>query len=306
MIRLFAPCFIFLGLGLGLLSCSTELEVIDGNNPYSTFNISDLKIENYVNRLYIDILGREPLDTESVVTVNRLKAGSLKRAVRDSIIYSLMTDTTYRQNEFSYKAAFVQNLYNLAKVRCLEGASDDDVELAINVLKNSAQIDSLNGNWDSYYTKQFEIKRNEAVLESRQALYDGLIPYHQMYAIMINNGIYDLINMNTFNFVRATFDQLLWRLPTEEEFDHSFNMIEYNQTESLFGGTGSDKNDYINLLTGSDEMLEGMVIWAFQVHLSRTPTANEIVTLLPTYIQTHDINWVIAQILVTDEYANFR
>jgi len=293
-------------IGIYLLSCSTELEVIDGNNPYSTFNISDLKIENYVNRLYIDILGREPLDTEAVATVQRLKAGSLKRELRDSIIFSLMTDTIYRENEFSYKAAFVQNLYNLAKVRCLEGASDADVELVIGVLKNSALIDSLNGNWDGYYTKQFEIKRNEAVLESRQALYDGLILYHQMYGIMINNGVYDKINMNTFNFVRSTFDELLWRLPTQEEFDHSFNMIEYNQTETLFGGSGSDKNEYIVLLTGSHEMLEGMVIWAFQTFLSRTPSADEIVTLLPVYIQTNDIHWVIAQILVTDEYANFR
>ncbi len=304
MIR-FAAFYLVL-LGLGMASCSKDLVVIDGNTPYSTFNISDIKIENYVNRLYIDIVGREPLDVELEAVVNSLKTGALKREVRDSIIYNLMTDTTYRENEYSYKAAYVQNLYNLAKVRCLEGAADADVELSISTLKNNALIDSLNGNWDDYYHKQFEIKRNEAVLESQQALYDGLIPYHQMYAFMVNNSVYDLINMNTFNFVRATFDELLWRLPTGEEFDHSFNMIEYNQTETLFGTSGSDKNDYINVLTQSDEMLEGMVIWAFRVFMSREPKPEEIVTLLPVYIQTHDINWVIAQILVTDEYANFR
>jgi len=288
------------------MSCSEELVVTDGNDPYSTFNISDLKIENYVNRLYIDIIGREPLDVELEATVKRLKAGSLKREVRDSIIYSLMTDTTYRENEFSYKAAFVQNLYNIAKVRCLEGASDADFELRIGILKNAALIDSLLGNLDGYYLAQYLIKLDEAVLESRQALYDGVIRYHEMYGLMINNSVYDLINMNTFNFVRATFDQLLWRLPTTEEFDRSFNMIEYNQTGTLFGSVGSDKKDYIQILIGSNEMLEGMVIWSFQTLLSRAPTADEMVTLLPVYIQTHDINWVMAQILVTDEYANFR
>ncbi|HXR80314.1 MAG TPA: hypothetical protein VN763_05325, partial [Saprospiraceae bacterium] len=220
--------------------------------------------------------------------------------------YSLMTDTTYRENEFSYKAAFVQNLYNIAKVRCLEGASDADFELRIGILKNAALIDSLLGNLDGYYLAQYLIKLDEAVLESRQALYDGVIRYHEMYGLMINNSVYDLINMNTFNFVRATFDQLLWRLPTTEEFDRSFNMIEYNQTGTLFGSVGSDKKDYIQILIGSNEMLEGMVIWSFQTLLSRAPTADEMVTLLPVYIQTHDINWVIAQILVTDEYANFR
>lgn len=287
-------------------SCSEELVVIDGNPPYSTFNISDIKIENYVNRLYIDIIGREPLDEELVIEVERLKAGGLKRETRDSIIYTLMTDTTYRENEFSYKAAYVQNLYNLAKVRCLEGAADGDIELRIGILKFGALQDSLEGNWDGYYRKQNEIRRNEAALASRQAFYDGLIAYHQMYSFMIDNGVYDIINMNSFNFIRASFDQLLWRLPTEQEFGNSFSIIEYNQTAELFGTLGSNKNDYIRILTESNEMLEGMVIWSYQILLSRPPTAGEIVTLLPVYIHSKDINWVISQILVTDEYANFR
>ena len=200
-------CFAF-GLTM-ILSCSTDLVVDDGNTPYSTFSISDLKIKNYVNRLYIDIIGREPLDDELIAQVDRLKAGSLKRETRDSIIYELMTDTTFRENEFSYKAAFVQNLYNLAKVRCVEGVSDSEIELEIGIIKFGALQDSLEGNWDLYYKKQHEIQKNQAVLDSRQALYDGLISYHQMYAFMIDNVIYDKINMNTFNFVRSTFDQLV-------------------------------------------------------------------------------------------------
>lgn len=280
--------------------------VIDGNTPYSTFNVSDIKIENYINRLFIDIIGREPLDTELTDEVIRLKAGGLKRESRDSLIVRLMTDTTFRENEFSYKAAFVQNLYNLAKVRCLEGAADSDIELRISILKNGAYKDSLEGNWDGYYLKLYEARKNEATLASLQALFEGLILYHQMYSFMIDNVVYDAINMNTFNYVRATFDQLLWRLPTDQEFDHSFNMIEFNQPAQLFGQTGTDRNDYIRILTESNEMLEGMLIWCFQTFLSRPPSPGEIVTLLPGYISHKDINRIIAQILVTDEYANFR
>ena len=298
-------CLLFTCMIL-LSSCTEELVVIEGNSPYSTFNISDIKIENYVNRLYIDIIGREPLDNELEAVVDRLKAGGLQRSTRDSIIYNLMTDTTYRPNEFSYKAAYVQNLYNLAKVRCLEGAADSDIQMRISILTNGAIKDSLDGNWDAYFKKQNEIRRNKAALESRIALFDGLITYHQMYAFMIDNGVYDIINMNTFNFVRATFDELLWRLPIEQEFDNSFNMIEFNQTAELFGSLGSDKNDYIRILTESNEMLEGMLIWCFQVFLSRPPSPGEVVTLLPEYLHSRDINYIIAQILVTDEYANFR
>lgn len=303
--RVLPLCFMSLGLAM-MLSCTTDLVVVDGNPPYSTFNISDIKIENYVNRIYIDIVGREPLDTELDSVVNRLKASSLDRETRDSIITHLMTDTTYRENEFSYKAAYVQNLYNLAKVRCLEGIADSEIQLKIGIQKNSALKDSLEGNWDAYYIRQNEIRRDQLVLDSRQALYDGQLSYHQMYAFMIDNEVYDAINMNTFNFVRATFDQLLWRLPTSQEFDSGFFMIQNNQTSELFGLTGSDKNDYIRILTGSNEMLEGMLIWCFQVFLSRAPTAAETTTLLPVYIENKDINWVITQIMVTDEYANFR
>jgi len=288
-----------------LPACSEDLVVVDGNPPYSTFNVSDIKIANYVNRLYIDLVGREPLDDELTLAVDRLKFGGLKRTIRDSLIRVLMTDTTFRENEYSYKAAYVQNLYNLAKVRCLEGSSDGEIQQRIGVLAFGALQDSLEGNWDAYYQKQNQIRRNRAVLDSRQALYDGM-PYHQMYAFMIDNGVYDVINMNTFNFVRATFDQLLWRLPTEQEFNASFDMIQYNEPEELFGLPGSSKNDYVRILTESNEMLEGMLIWCFQVFMSRAPSPGETVTLLPAYNASRDINWLIAQLLVTDEYANFR
>ncbi len=289
------------------LACTKEsLIVVDDNPPYSTFNISDIKIENYVNRLYIDIVGREPLDDELIIEVDRLKVAGLNRETRDSIIYQLMNDTTFRENEFSYKAAFVQNLYNLAKVRCIEGVPDSDIQEVIGILRNSAYKDSLEGNLDGYYATQNQIRRNKATLESRQAFYNGQIFYHQMFAFMIDNAVYDEINMNTFNFVRATFDELLWRLPTSEEYIKCFDMIETNQPEEIFGMLGSNKNDYINILTESNEMYEGMLIWCYQVFMSRPPSTGEIVTLLPVYLQTKDINWVIAQILVTDEYANFR
>ena len=300
----YLACFMALFL---LVSCTKEeLILVDGNTPYSTFNISDIKIENYVNRLYIDIIAREPLDDELGAQVERLKAGGLKRETRDSIIYELMMDTTFRENEFSYKAAYIQNLYNLAKVRCIEGVADSEIQSKIEILKFGALQDSLEGNWDGYYAKQNQIRRNQATLDSHQALYEGLISYHQVFSFMIDNSIYDEINMNTFNFVRATFDQLLWRLPTEQEFDQGFNMIEFNQPTSLFGQPGSDKNDYIRILTESNEMLEGMLIWCFQVYMSRPPKPEEVVTLLPEYLTTKDINRLIAQILVTDEYANFK
>jgi len=291
---------------ISLLSCSKETLVIPDNNPASNFNISRLKIENYVNRIYIDIIGREPLVGERSEEVAFLQDSSLSRSARLQIIEKLMTDESFKEEEGSYKAAFTLNLYNLAKVRCLEGVSDDEIHSRIGIARFGALRDSLEGNWNGYYEKLESIRKYESMLNSLDLLFQEDIDYHQVFAFAIDNGIYDQINMNTFNFVRAVFDELLWRLPTDQEFESSFRMIEFSESALLFGRSGSDKQDFINILTESHGMMEGMIIWAYQTLLNRPPTPQEIVTLLPEYIQNRDIKYIYSEILVTDEYANFR
>ncbi len=289
------------------LSCTKENIIVDPDNePVSTFNISRIKIENYVNRIYIDIIGREPLKTEQVAEVAFLQENALSREARESIITKLMTDTTYREFEESYKAAYVLNLYTLAKVRSLEGVSDEEIESLMGIIAFGALQDSLLMNWDAFYRKKAEIYRFEVVLNSRHALYDGIMKYHEIFTTIVDNGVYDQINMNTFNFVRAVYDELLWRLPTDQELNVAFEMVENNTPGMVFGKMGSSKADFIDHLISSSAMAEGMIIWAFQVFLKRPPTPQEVITFLPQYIETKDINFIIKQILVTDEYANFR
>nr|MBS0037345.1 hypothetical protein [Saprospiraceae bacterium] len=287
-------------------SCEKEMVVIDGNQPVSTFNISKIKIENYVQRIFIDIIGREPLEEEMIAHVALLQADSLKRDTRMDIIQTLMNDTSFRAGEGSYKAAYILNLYNLAKIRCVEGAPDGEFNRRIGLALNGAFRDSLEGNWDGYYEKHEAVRKFRAVLKTKDQLYEGKIGFHQMFGAMINNGVYDVINMNTFNFVRAAFDELLWRLPTEGEFQASFTMIEHEEPAVLFGKAGSNKEEFVDILIHSPAMYEGLVIWAFQIYLKRPPTPTEVVTFLPEFVVTKDINFIISEIMVTDEYANFR
>ena len=305
-ILLFPLIFLTAAL-LTFSSCEkSETIIIGDNEPVSSFNISRIKIENYVQRIFIDVIGREPLEHEMLESVGRLQADSLKKETRLEIITHLMTDETQREGDGSYKAAFVLNLYNLAKIRCLEGVADSEINQQIGIASFGALKDSLEGNWDGYYRKMESIRKYRAVLDSRQQFYDGKIGFHQMFAAMINNGIYDVINMNTFNFVRAAFDELLWRLPTDQEFDASFIMIENNEPKLLFGKVGSSKEDFVDILIHSSAMFEGLVIWAFQIYLNRAPTPAEIVSFLPQFLADKDINYIISEIMVTDEYANFR
>jgi len=297
-------------LGILLLfsmSCTRDhINVIDDNDPASVANISRLKIENYVNRLYIDLVGREPLKTELKEEADTLKARELSRDARLDLITRLMEDTSFRIGERSYQAAFYLNLYNLAKVRCLEGVTDEEIQMKMGLVLNDAMRDSMNQNWKGFYAKLDILRRYQDVLESQQELQEGHIAYHQMFTFMVNNGIYDIINMNTFNFIRAVFNELLFRLPTDQEYDSAFDIIENNAAGQAFGRYVTNKTEYVEALVESTAMLEGMIIWTFQVYLNRFPTPRELSSLLPTYLQEKDIRYIIKQIAVTDEYAGFK
>ena len=304
--RFFKLIFVLLFLAL-LCSCDSRLEkVIPENDSYSATGISKIKIENYVNRLFIDLIGRGPTDIEKSVEVDKMNENDLSEEVRVELISRLMTDTNFSINEGSYHEAYCNNLYLLAKIRCLEGISDNEIiSLKLVDLKMNVYQDSIDQNWESYYEGLNEVRRYELLVGSTKRFINGDIDYHEIYGFMIDNEIYDILNMNAFNFIRASFDQLLFRLPIEEEYNQAFDMVEYNLPNKLLGQTGNSKEDYINILVNSTAMKEGMIRWAFQVFLQREGTASEVATLLELYKLDENINQIITKIVVTDEYANF-
>ena len=289
------------------VSCETSSEeVISGNDSFSVTGISKIKVENYVNRLFIDLIGREPTDIEQAIEADTLNENDLSEQARLDLIYRLMTDTTFSENEGSYQEAYSNNLYLLAKIRCLEGVSDGQIRSEIlNPIYGSAFKDSLDENWDAYFEKLNEIRRFELLLSASDNLQRGVLKYHEVYAFMIDNGLYDMFNMNAFNFIRASFDQLFYRLPTEEEYEKAFYMVEKNLPNEFLGEMGNSKDDYIDILINSEAMKEGMIRWAFFVFLQRPGEPDEVATLLEDYKANNNINNIIAKIVVTDEYANF-
>ena len=290
-----------------LSSCTTDnLNDIDDNDPISVTNISRLKIENYVNRLFIDLIGREPLKVELGPEVDTLKVRELSRDSRLDLINRLMQDTSFRIGERSYKAAFYLNLYNLAKVRCLEGVSDEEISYYMGLFLSDAMRDSMNGNWDDFYGKLNQIRKLQNVLQSQEDLYNGDISYNQIFQFMVDNHIYGIINMNTFNFIRAIYNELLFRLPTDQEYAVAFDIIEKSSPGQAFGNYCSNKTEFIHNLVESPAMHEGIVIWTFQIYLNRFPSSRELASILPEYLKHHDIREIIKQISVTDEYAGFK
>ena len=285
------PFLWFVSIYVLLISACTEKEtiVLTDNNAPTLYNVPLIKIQNYVNRVFIDLIGREPLDAEMDKAVKLLKDADLARTVRIELISQLQNSTDFVEGDTSYTRAYHQQLYNISKVKFLEGVSD--YELQENFL-NTANT-------------QGDIDRILALLSAREDIQNGQITIDQLFARMIHNIVYDQINMNSFNFVNASFDNLLWRYPTDAEFQQAYRMVEYNTAGEIFDQIGQTKTDYVNIISNSREMFEGILIWAYQQMLSRRPTTEETFLLLEEFYTHRDIKLIQQHIMSLDEYANF-
>jgi len=301
--------YIILVIITTVFSCKKE-ETIPNNKPPYYDEISTMLIENYVNRIFIDLIGREPLDIEMEEEVQYLRDNDLQMEYRDSLITKLMTntslDTAIGDSTTIYKVAYYHRTYDMCKARMIEGAANEYILQEISTLEQAILNDSLmGGNQQGIDQKRFEVNKLKKVISSEKQYMNGDIEINEVYARLLYNSVYDEINMNTFNFVNASFDDLFSRFPTAEEFDNGFNMIEKDEARLLFNLPGQNKGDYIEILTNSREFYEGMINWVYLSMLSRVPSTLEKGEIMETFFYDHDLQKMQKGVLMTDEYAHF-
>jgi len=289
----------------GFVSCKKETEIVEGNQAPNYSGVSDVLIENYVNRVFIDLIGREPLDAEMEAEVALLKEDTLSKEARERLIIKLQTDTTFISGDSSYRHAYFNQLYEGAKARILEGASDEEINEILGPLSFSLLQDSLNGDFAAVEKTRYEINKLKNLLRAGLAYRKDLVDINGFYFLILNNAIYDQINMNTFNLIRASFDNLFFRYPSETEFTIGYDMVENSISGVLFGEPGQNKDDYLRILTKSNEFYEGLVVFSYRTLLARDPNAAESNKLLMEIASDKDYHKLIRSIMMTDEYAHF-
>ncbi len=298
---------IHLSVLLAVLVCvgckKEELQVRPDNLAPDYDGVPTVVTRNYVNRLFIDLLGREPVDTEMDAEVSTLENAGLSVDARTTLVNKLMTSTTFVQGDSSYKEAYHQRLYGSFKARFLEGASDEVIDGYINDAQQAAVADSLSGNSqgasESNSTLQKLLRLRNARMEHR----DGLITANEVAKRMMFNSIFDFINMNSFNFVNASFDNMLFRYPTNAEFTAGFEMVEHNASAILFGASAQNKAGYLDILVNSTEGNEGLVRFCYKSFLGREPSTYETYQASAAYQTDHDFQRLQRSILIGDEYA---
>lgn len=288
-----------------LASCKKEEVVFEDNTipPYS--EIPTVVVQNYVNRLFIDLIGREPLDSEMELEVSLLEEANLSTESRVNLVNQLMFDTAPLPGDSSYTFAYHVKLYDDLKARFLEGASEDVLNFEYGIFRGQAISDSINGNFSAYTLNMQEANRIALVQSSRSELQNGEILIDEMVKRMLINSIYDQINMNSFNFINATYNDLFFRFPTASELDLAYNVIEFNQAATIYGSLAQTKTDYVDILISNGEFDEGMIIWAYESLLARTPSSNEVFDQVIPFSNNYNFKEVQRTILISDEYAGF-
>ena len=286
-------------------ACKKDVVIIPNNNAPNYSEIPTILLENYVNRLYIDLIGREPLDDEMENDVQFLRDNDVTFQSRDSLITKLQFDTTFIAGDISYKNAYFHKLYEMVKVRLIEGVSNSYIQNEMGIFLFFYEVDSIAGNLIGAHNNLISYYRLKSIIDSESSYYYDSISIKEMHKRMINSSIYDQINMNTFNFVNAAFDNLLFRYPTQNEFNKTYSMIEDQIPQTVLGFSGTNKEDFISIITNTREFYEGMIHWSYITLLARTPSSQETDFLMNDFFITCDFHKLQRYIMKTDEYAHF-
>ena len=267
--------------------------VIENNDapPYS--GITSIQIEGYVNRLFIDLLGREPTITERTQTKDYLKSNDLTEEAREFVLNQLMVSNEYYQRFFTIHSG-----------ELLDGITDQDINNAIatfNILYNNAI--SANEPLLAQFYQNGLIK----LTDLKQAISDystNLISVNDFFYRLIDNPFFDDINMGSENFAIGCFEGLFNRLPTESELDASIEMIDGFSAQLLLKD-GNGKDDFIQIVTTVPEFYQGLTIDIYNQLLARNPDSQEMSNGTILLSSTSDYKAVQKIVLTSDEYAGF-
>ena len=275
-------------IALCCFSCGTDEEIIGGNQAPPDNTIEPFLINDYANKVYITLLGREPSESELSDALAILNANGFSETDRQNLLDDVMQhDAFYRTTYLAANAEYLNSLDSVSVVTSI---------FAFQLILMDAGQMAL---WP--YANN-EIDRLEEYRSSVQDMIDGTISVREFHARCINNFEYDQLNMGTENFVVSSFEHFLNRYPTDSELEQGKLMVDgFNGV--LFFEIGNDKNDYLNVFFNSDGYNEGQVVHLFNKYLFKDPTSEEMTFYSERYKQSDDYKELVKLILSRDEFA---
>ena len=222
----FLSTSLLLLFSLTLFNCCKKYEekVVPDNVAPPDFTVSSVIMETYVNKVYISVLGRKPLESEYNSGFQTIRGGNLSDSTRSIFLNDVMS-----------KAEYYPHIYNLARQDLL---NDLDTAEITNMILLFTSFLPLPEYADYVEQLQKEIDRLVAVRQIPTHIAGGS-PYAiaDMHQRLVNNYFYDQLNMGTFNFVTSSFEHFLYRSPTESELSGASKMVD-GMVGTLFFNSG--------------------------------------------------------------------
>lgn len=274
-----------------LAACNkTEDILIEDNIPPPDHTIDSNTIQIYINKAYINILGREPLASEKSAGVALLN-NNFSQANRKIFIQSLLAKPDYNRNQ-----------YNIARVEYLQNLDSTEIEGQLYLFQLLLSQPQYAPFYDMLNKEIARLNELKATVNDMNA---GTLDYRGMLKRCVNNYFYDQINMGTENFVVSTFQNFFFRYPTTAELTNGKLMVD-GVSATLFLQIGKSKNDYINIFFGTDDFYEGQVRNIFKKYLLREPSPAEINYYAGVYKSNNSYKKLQEEIFSLDEYAGVK
>ncbi len=283
--------FVFIGIS----SCKKDPVIISGNQAPPDKTIENVVKENYVNKLYISLLGRKATEQEFNAGYDLVKT-NFSLTERMALVSSLQTKPEYIDNEIKR-----------AQVDFLNESDTNDANTWITIFTQSQSLATDPNVIQAYQTEIDELKLFKDLATN---LKSGAITFKEMHSVVVNNFIYDQVNMGTENFVVSMFQNFLSRYPTTPELTSSKQMIDFDPMAStspvVFLVEGNSKSDFIDIFFNSQEYYEGQIRAQYVRFLFREPSSQEMSTQTSTYKNSNDYKAMQKNVLASDEYAGIK
>lgn len=279
--------------GLLFSSCKKEEEtvVVTGNVAPDDETIEDVVVSNYVQKLYISLLGRKSTDAEKDAGIAALKATNVSVESRNTLVSGIIAQEAYFDNEYGIMRA--DFLHNADSASFQE--SKIVYEFALTLTVNPIEIAFI----------QDALERIEPLIALEGNLKNGAESIKEAHEIIVNNIIYDEVNMGAENYVVSLFQNFLLRYPTVAELESGVDIYR-GVPGILFTTSAKNKDELIEVFFDYGEYYEGQVRINYLRFLYREPTDDEIVLLANQYLSSGDYKDLQKYILSLDEYAGLK
>lgn len=274
-----------------LVSCKKEDTLITGNEAPEDPTVSNTLKENFVQKSYLNLFGRQPSDSDMTAALTILNKNNCSVANRTEMLNMLFTNPEYR----------VQ-LYEIEINNMLNGLTETEIKQTVKYYQ-----DELNDpdNAPDYFVLLDALNKTKALDSLKEQVVEGTAGTIKINQVISASPSYEDLTGGGSEWVSALFVYFLFRDPTENELLNCEEMLD-NRSGTLFHTEGNNKDELLHIFFSSDEYFEGQVRALFHRYLYTEPGSDETVSLAHTYIITHDYYSLQKSILLKDGFLGIK